>query len=216
MKVAPPAGWRCCSRLALTVWSCSEDTVLICWQKCRSVLLDPAGWLSHQGMAPTAPLPPLPAHTGLHSSFPLCLPSHVEGPTSVTTPTRWTSESSDWRGQREALGGVETEEMGACSQWEPCNTLLNYLQGGSNSELLDQTHVKHVLALQMSLTGASEISGITWQTAETLDTGACLWPSFMCPGIGWTQPASSIIIGWFVVAHVTGWRDRKIWSIFTW
>lgn len=130
MKVAPPAGWRCCSRLALTVWSCSEDTVLICWQKCRSVLLDPAGWLSHQGMAPTAPLPPLPAHTGLHSSCPLCLPSHVEGPTSVTTPTRWTSESSDWRGQREALGGVETEEMGACSQWEQCSTLLKLPAGG--------------------------------------------------------------------------------------
>lgn len=213
MKVAPPAGWRCCSRLALTVWSCSGEKVLICWLKCRSVLLDPAGWLSHQGMAPTAPQPPLPAHTGLDSSFPLCLPSHVEGPTSVTTPSRWTSESSDWREQREALGGLRQKKWVHVHSESRAVRSLNYLQGGF--KFWAQHIVKYALSLQMSLTGASEINGITWQTAETLDTGAHLWPFFTCPAIGWTQSTSSIIIGWFVVAHVTGWWDRKIWSIST-
>lgn len=109
--VVPPAGWICHSRPALTVCSCSVGSGRWCWLKCCSVPSSLAGSPRHSCMAPTAPWPQLPLHTWCDMSFPVCLPSREEGPTSAAAQSHYGVELLDWRGLREALWETEGKDM---------------------------------------------------------------------------------------------------------
>ncbi len=61
----------------------------------------------------------------------------------------------------------------------------------------------------VSLTGAAEIMRVSWKTAKTSQTVASLRSFPMRPAIGWAQPASSTLIGWFVVVRPTCWWNVK-------
>ncbi len=61
----------------------------------------------------------------------------------------------------------------------------------------------------MTLTGAAEIMRVSWKTAETSQTVASLRSFPMRPAIGWAQPASSTLIGWFIVVRPTCWWNVK-------
>lgn len=70
---------------------------------CLSDVMSPEGRSHPAHMPPTEGQLLLFSHTWHHTSFPVCLPSHEEGPTSPSALSHCSGERSDSQGRRAAL-----------------------------------------------------------------------------------------------------------------